>query len=430
MMKNEIIYNQLISETMKFLRSTGIANERAVEILLLLFYAKRTFKQSAKQDEVNIDGFKEFMIDFNKNEIIDFTVNLDQLSPTEFEKLLNIWRILDSETSPDGVGSDEDAQGFFKSLMDEVASDPYYDHNTFTPKEVCDLISSSIEKDNVKSIYDPSCGTGGLLTSVASKINSAKSIIGKSRSVNSYRLGQMNALLNNNHADIGLAKPNLINSSNDKFDIVISNLPFGQLIDQGQHFRDGYFSSRFKSKKGEVLFLTHILDHLSEEGRAAVIVPTGFLFASGIMQELRKEIIQENLLEAVVQLPARLFYNTGVSTAILFFSKKKSSELILMVDISDKGFKTKERIILKPHDINDTVKEIELFREKKRKSEKKNVAYVPKVDLERNNHVLQMSLYENSTSNESQSFRPSDEILKECQQIEKRISILQKVFHV
>lgn len=427
-MKNEVNYNRLISETMNFLRLVGIASERAVEILILLFYAKRNFKQSAQQDELNIGRFKEFLIGFNKKEILDFTVNLEQLNTTELEKLIKIWYTLDSETSG-VIGTDENAKRFFKSLMDEVASDPYYDYNTFTPKEVCDLISSSLEKDKAKAIYDPSCGTAGLLASVASRMNDATSIIGKSRSVNSYRLGQMNSLLNDTHIDIRLAEPNSINSVNDKFDIIVSNPPFGQVINQEQHFGAGDFSSRFKSKKAEVLFLTHILDHLSEEGRAAIIVPTGLLFASGIVQKLRKEIVQENLLEAVVQLPTRLFYKTGVSTAILFLSKRKSSESILMIDISHKGAKTKRRVVLEPSDIKNTVKEIENFRKEKRKSKKKNVAYLYKDDLERNNYVLQLSLYENPTSRELKSFRPSNEILKECHQIEKQISILQQVFH-
>ncbi len=222
----------------------------------------------------------------------------------------------------------------------------------YTPPEVSDLISELLDPKPGDSICDPACGSGSLLMKCGRKVvanyNSKQyALYGQEAIGSTWSLAKMNMFLHgedNHKIEWGdtIRNPKLLDKNGDLmlFDIVTANPPFSLDKwghDEAEHDKFGRFRRGVPPKtKGDYAFILHMIETLKPKtGRMGVVVPHGVLFRGSSEGKIRKQLIDENLLDAVIGLPEKLFYGTGIPAAILIFKKTKNSEDVLFIDASD-----------------------------------------------------------------------------------------------
>jgi type I restriction enzyme M protein len=200
-------------------------------------------------------------------------------------------------------------------------------------------------------ISDPTCGSGSLLLKVGRLIRERSgsrkyALYGQEAIGSTWALAKMNMFLHgedNHRIEWGdtIRNPKLLDSeaSLKHFDIVVANPPFS-LEKWGHEGADADKFSRFRRgvpprTKGDYAFILHMIETMKPRtGRMAVVVPHGVLFRGAAEGRLRKQLIEENLLDVVIGLPEKLFYGTGIPAAILVFRKKKADDKVLFIDAS------------------------------------------------------------------------------------------------
>lgn len=217
----------------------------------------------------------------------------------------------------------------------------------YTPGEVSTLLAKLVDPQPGNRICDPACGSGSLLIKVAQEVEGKNySLYGQENNGSTWALCRMNMFLHEQDSATiewgdTLNNPRLIeNDGLMKFDIVVANPPFSldkwgadnAAADQYNRFYRGVPPK----SKGDYAFITHMIETTYEDkGKVGVIVPHGVLFRGSSEGQIRKKLIDDNLLEAVIGLPANLFFGTGIPAAILIFNRAKgSNKEILFIDAS------------------------------------------------------------------------------------------------
>lgn len=235
----------------------------------------------------------------------------------------------------------------------------------YTPYVISKLIANIVSARENSRIYDPACGSGSLLLKVAEEAKSKKvSIYGQDINAESCNICRKNMFLHGvNDADIRcgdtLLNPLHVLEKNElmKFDIIVSNPPFS-LEDWASGFEQENFSTDVEKRKsnlkiainkdkynrfkfgvpprsiGDYAFVEHMLACLNDNGVMAVILPHGVLFRGAAEAEIRKNIIKENLIDAVISLPKNLFYAVSIPIVIIVFKKDRKRKDILFIDAS------------------------------------------------------------------------------------------------
>jgi type I restriction enzyme M protein len=264
-------------------------------------------------------------------------------------KTLDNWLQIASESWPiDGFAK------WFSAKLDEL---PFVQHHD-TPSSLARLVVSLLPHRSPNAVLDPACGTGGFLAAVASKFKQA-SLIGREISSEAWAWANLRFLID----DLKNVELTLDSHLRDEtfarriptggIDFVLTNPPFGMestamsLTSRRLHGRIGKLSSRLSS---EAAYIQEIVDHLSRSGLAAVLVPNGFLSRGGADQKLREALVQADAVQAVINLPERLFApGTTIETAILLLSRQKPSdqkERTLFVDARRLGQRQGVRMVL------------------------------------------------------------------------------------
>src|SRR5262245_19831368 len=233
----------------------------------------------------------------------------------------------------------------------------------YTPPEVSTLMAKLLQPKKGARLCDPACGSGSLLIRVAEEIGDNDfSLFGQESNGSVWALSRMNMFLHGNDSariEWGdtLNNPRLLEGvALKKFDIVVSNPPFS-LDKWGAENAARDFYCRFHRGvpprgKADYAFITHMLETTTADtGKAGVIVPHGVLFRGGSEGRIRQKIIVENLLEAVIGLPANLFYGTNIPAAILIFNRGKKTTDVLFIDASREYEDAKNQNKLRPRDI-------------------------------------------------------------------------------
>ena len=256
----------------------------------------------------------------------------------------------------------------------------------FTPSQVSELIARLVSPQENERIYDPTCGSGGLLLKAYKKVASGKvAIYGQELNAQTWALCTMNMFLHGvDDARIWqgdtLSNPQSIENDHlMTFQCVVANPPFS--LDK---WDSGFLSNaeldakgkkpekmaasldpwkRFDwgvppSSKGDYAFVLHMLHSLdAQSGRMAVVLPHGVLFRGASEGKIRRQIVEFNLLDAVIGLPANLFYGTGIPACILIFKKNRTRRDVLFIDASGDGNfeKGKNQNILRDSDIQKIV---------------------------------------------------------------------------
>jgi len=218
----------------------------------------------------------------------------------------------------------------------------------YTPSQVSTLLAKLVEPKEGDRVCDPTCGSGSLLLKVADEIGSKNvSLNGQELNGSTWALARMNMFLHemdNAHIQWGDTLNNPLLRENDsaltKYDVVVANPPFSldkwgaenASADRYQRFHRGVPPK----SKGDYAFITHMIETLNEHGKAGVVLPHGVLFRGSSEGKIRKQLIDENLLKAVIGLPANLFFGTGIPATILVFDKNKGDNTdVLFIDASN-----------------------------------------------------------------------------------------------
>ncbi|MDP3358315.1 MAG: class I SAM-dependent DNA methyltransferase [Lutibacter sp.] len=237
----------------------------------------------------------------------------------------------------------------------------------YTPHAVAKIMASILVTEKVQNVtcYDPSAGSGTLLMNLAHAIGEDKcTIYSQDVSKKSSKLLRLNLILNNLvHSLQNVVRGNTIlspyhkdeNGALQKFDYIVSNPPFKldfseyrddlDSKENNQRFFAGIPKVAAKKKDSMAiyeLFLQHIMFSLSETGKAAIVVPTGFITAqTGIDKKIREKMVKSKMLKGVVSMPSNIFATTGTNVSIIFLDKNNTGEVVLL-DASNLGTKIKE----------------------------------------------------------------------------------------
>lgn len=280
----------------------------------------------------------------------------------------------------------------------------------YTPAQVSRLLAQivSVDKRRIKSVYDPTCGSGSLLLRLKDYVE-VNSYYGQELNPTTYNLGRMNMILHGVHFDHFKIKngdtltedllPDL------KAEAVVANPPFSaewkgesdpQLVHDDRFSQYGRLAPKTKA---DYAFVTHMLYHLSDNGTMAVVLPHGALFRGGAEEHIRKYIIaKQNYLDAVIGLPANLFYGTSIPATILVFKKcRRDNEDILFIDASKEFEKTKNQSRLSDEHIQKIFETYKNRKEVEKYSHKASLS-----EIEENEYNLNIPRYVDSSEDEVQ----------------------------
>lgn len=254
----------------------------------------------------------------------------------------------------------------------------------FTPQEVGELLAKIVimDKKEVNKVYDPCCGSGGLLLKFA-KILGDKHVkqgyFGQEINITTYNLARINMFLhdiNYNKFDLALGdtleKPK--HWDDEPFDAIVSNPPYSKkwagkdnplLINDERYSPAGILAPK---KYSDLAFTMHMLSWLSEKGTAAIVEFPGVLYRKGAEQKIRKYLIENNYIDAVIQLPSDLFFGTTIGTCILVLKKNKNDNSILFIDASNEFVRLESKNKLSNENIDNICKIINERKEIKNKS--------------------------------------------------------------
>ena len=295
--------------------------------------------------------------DAGKSVFQDISFNTDKLGEekqknTILKDLLEVFAVTDLDLKPSHVGSlDVIGNGYEFLIKNFAASGGQKAGEFYTPPEVSDLIAELLDPQQGDSICDPACGSGSLLMKCGRKVvtnhNSKQyALYGQEAIGSTWSLAKMNMFLHgedNHKIEWGdtIRNPKLLDKNGDLmlFDIVTANPPFSLDKwghDEAEHDKFGRFRRGLPPKtKGDYAFILHMIETLKPKtGRMGVVVPHGVLFRGSSEGKIRQQLIEENLLDAVIGLPEKLFYGTGIPAAILIFKKQKSDRSVLFIDAS------------------------------------------------------------------------------------------------
>ena len=289
-------------------------------------------------------------IDFNSE------ANLGQTAQRN-ERLRNLLADFKDERldlRPSRVGTVDVIGNAYEYLIGRFASSAGKKAGEFyTPPEVSALLAEMLDPQPGERICDPACGSGSLLIQHARRVQRVGgndySLWGQEVNGQTWALCMMNMFLHNVNQpriawDDTLKAPQLLDPDGRlmRFNVVVANPPFSLDkwgADTAKADRFGRYHRGIPPKsKGDYAFITHMIETTligeHENGRVGVIVPHGVLFRGGAEGTIREQLIRENLLDAVIGLPANLFFGTGIPAAILLFKRHKPDDAVIFIDAS------------------------------------------------------------------------------------------------
>lgn len=285
----------------------------------------------------------------------------------------------------------EQKYDFFAQIFEYLIKDYNKDFGKYaeyyTPHAIASIIARIMVQGDVSNVtvYDPAAGSGTLVLALAHQIGEQNcTIFTQDISAKSNEFLRLNLILNNLVHSLGnvvhddtLISPRHLNARKNglaKFDYIVSNPPFNMDFSDNQpelasqkhaeRFFAGVPTIPKKDKDGMAvyqLFVQHILYSLGTKGKAAIVVPTGFLTAtSGIPKKIREYMVEERMIRGVISMPSNIFANTGTNVSILFLDRENTDGNVVLMDASKLGTKEKldgknQRTVLSPDEIDRIV---------------------------------------------------------------------------
>ena len=302
----------------------------------------------------------------------------------------------------------------YEYLISKFASDAGKKGGEFyTPQEVATLLAKTVAslRPELKNVYDPTCGSGSLLFRVvrerAKDEANAEQLIqihGQELNIETFNLARMNLILHNvpwQNFDVqngDTLKEDL--HEGETYDAIVANPPYSTNWDRSDAkatLLDPRFSpagALAPPSKADMAFVQHIVHHMAEDGVAAVVLPIGVLYRGAAEAKIRRWLIDANLVDAIIGLPAGIF-NAGVTTFVLVLKKgRKKKAKIRFIDASEDFIKTKQLNIVTQDSIDKILKHyVGDDKHPKGKDREGYSKRVTREEIEANDYSLQLNLY-------------------------------------
>ena len=387
----------LPSQLFENVRARAAKDENLNETLSAIFRAIEASSQGTESE----DDFRGLFDDLD--------VNSNKLGATVAKRNEKLVKLMD------GVG--EMKLGGFQDNTIDAFGDAYeflmgmYASNAgksggefFTPQEVSELLTRLAVngKTSVNKVYDPACGSGSLLLKAAKVLgrdNVRQGFYGQEINLTTYNLCRINMFLH----DIGYEKFDIRNGDtltdpahwdDEPFEAIVSNPPYSikwegdanpVLINDPRFAPAGVLAPK---SKADLAFVMHALAWLAPNGTAAIVSFPGIMYRGGAEQKIRQYLVDNNFVEAVIQLPDNLFFGTSIATCILVLKKGKRDNSVLFIDATKECVKVTNNNKLTEANIATVLK---AFAD--RKTLKHFAALVPHEDIAAQDYNLSVSTY-------------------------------------
>ncbi|MDO4182730.1 MAG: type I restriction-modification system subunit M [Coriobacteriia bacterium] len=340
----------------------------------------------------------------------DMDVNSAKLGNTVIERNKKLVKLLTKIGSLDfgGAFQDNSIDAFgdaYEFLMTMYASNAGKSGGEFfTPQEVGELLARIAigGRTSINKVYDPCCGSGGLLLKFAKLLGPGSvrnGYFGQEVNLTTYNLARINMFLHDINFDkfdiaLGDTLKEPAHWDDEPFDAIVSNPPYSikwegkanpLLINDARFSPAGVLAP---ASKADLAFTMHMLSWLSTEGTAAIVEFPGVLYRGGAEAKIRRYLVQNNFVDAVIQLPPDLFFGTTIATCILVLKKNKRANDILFVDAGDQFQRRDSKNKLMPENIDRIMAVIE-----ERTEEDHFSKLVPNDDVIANDVNLSVSSY-------------------------------------
>lgn len=312
----------------------------------------------------------------------------------------------------------------------------------YTPQPVSTILSRIVSLDSqepstgkkrkLRNVLDFACGSGSLLLNVRKQfgVNGIGQIYGQEKNITTYNLARMNMLLHGvkdsefqiHHGDSLLNDWNILNEMNPakkmQFEAVVANPPFSYRWQPKEEMAEDF---RFKNyglapkSAADFAFLLHGFHFLSDDGTMAIILPHGVLFRGGAEEKIRTKLLKDGNIDAVIGLPANLFFSTGIPVCVLVLKKCKKYDDVLIINASEYFEKGKRQNILLPEHIDKIIDTYQYRKE----DDKKYSRRVSMEEIEKNGYNLNISRYVSTMPEEE--IVDLEAVRQELEQIEKDI---------
>lgn len=294
----------------------------------------------------------------------------------------------------------------------------------YTPQGISSILSKIVtldcqdpksgKKKKINKVLDFTCGSGSLLLNVRHEMgaNGIGKIYGQEKNITTYNLARMNMLLHGvkdtefeiHHGDTLVNDWSILNNMNPskkmEFDAIVANPPFSYRWEPKEETAKDFRFSRYglaPKSAADFAFLLHGFHYLSGDGTMAIILPHGVLFRGGKEETIRKKLLSDDNIDAVIGLPANLFYSTGIPVCILVLKKCRRTDDILFINASSEEHyeKGKRQNSLRKEDIDKIVKTYQFRKEENRYARK-----VYMREIKDNGYNLNISRYVNLSKEE------------------------------
>lgn len=339
-------------------------------------YENRESKRGEKSIGELIDEALAAIEDANKEKLDGVFRNISFNSEANFgetrERNARLQHLLEDfhylDLRPSKIGNRDVIGDVYEYLIGKFAADSGKKGGEFyTPPEVSTLLARIVAPQSGDRIYDPCCGSGSLLIRAAKEVPDGNvALFGQEMNAGTWALCRMNMFLHGfDSAEIErgdtIRNPKRIkDDALEKFNVVVANPPFSLDkwgAEKAEHDPWQRFLRGVPPKgRGDFAFILHMIASMTAtDGRVGVVVPHGVLFRGGSEGKIRQRLIEENLLEGVVGLPANLFFGTGIPAALLFFNHAKNDEKFFFIDASQEYEEGKNQNRLREKDIEKVI---------------------------------------------------------------------------
>jgi type I restriction enzyme M protein len=271
----------------------------------------------------------------DKFSFLNFTTQEHREKLRQLIELYNQYSFSNKHVSSDIVG---DA---YEHILYKFAPTQAKEGEVYTPREVIQLLIQIVDPKPKESVYDPACGSGGMLIEaykhVREKYGKEEKLLlyGQEYSPDIYGLCRLNLIAHGltdvfvEYGDSLLYPRFTENGKLKRFDVVVANPPWNQNGYQEDVLKRGDFKERYSfgfgtKSSADWVWIQHMLSSATQEGRIGLVIDNGSLFRGGAEKSVRSKIIDKDLVECVILLPEKLFYNTGAPGAIIIFNCHKS----------------------------------------------------------------------------------------------------------
>ncbi len=263
-------------------------------------------------------------------------------------------------------------------------------------------IIKSYGKDRPKNVYDPTCGSGSLILQMKKQFDDhiiEEGFFGQEINMTNFNLCRMNMFLHNvNYNNFSIKRGDTLleplHNNEKPFDAIVSNPPYSikwvgdndpTLINDIRFAPAGKLAPK---NYADFAFILHALSYLSSKGRAAIVCFPGIFYRKGAEKTIRKYLVDNSFVDAVIQLPENLFFGTSIATCVLVMAKNKTENKVLFIDASNEFKKVTNNNILEEENINKIVDEF-----RNRKEIEYFSRYVSRDEIAENDYNLSVSTY-------------------------------------